>query len=78
MEWYTILSYAVGIAGAILGVVFLTKWGQAVSLLKEIGEAFTKTSEVLEDKKLTKDEAVEMLKEWQDVINSIKNLLPKG
>ena len=75
-QWYELLSYVVGIAGVVLGVAFYTKWKQMVGLLLELGEAFTKTGEALEDKKITKTEAVEMLKEWMDVFNFIMLLLP--
>lgn len=43
MEWWQILSYIVGIAGIVIGVVFKLKWDQLVKLLLELGEAFTKT-----------------------------------
>ena len=76
MEWWTILSYVVGIAGAVLGIAFYAKYNQVVKLFLELGEAFTKTGEALEDKKITKTEAVEMLKEWMDVFNFIMLLLP--
>lgn len=77
MEWWQILSYVVGIAGIVLGVTFKLKWDQLVKLLLELGEAFTKTGKALEDKKLTKEEAVTMLKEWNDVYLSLMALLPK-
>ena len=72
MEWYEIASYAIGLAGAIIGVVFFTKYEHVVNLLKELGEAFTKTSEALVDKKITKEEAVSLLKEWYEVYDAIK------
>ncbi|KKN72874.1 hypothetical protein LCGC14_0405780 [marine sediment metagenome] len=78
MEWYEILSLVVVICGAVLGGNFYRKWKQVVNLLLELGEAFTKTGEALEDKKITKAEAVELLEEWMDVFNAVMLLLPKS
>ncbi|GAH86421.1 unnamed protein product [marine sediment metagenome] len=78
MEWWEILSYAVGIGGAVFGAIFITKWNMAVKLLKELGEAFTKTSEALEDKTITKEEALLLLKEWKDVVATFLELIPKS
>ena len=77
MEWYEIASYVVGIAGAVFGLVFYTKWNQFVNLLKETGEAFTKTAEALEDRKVTKAEALQMLDEWADVYMAFLLLIPE-
>ena len=78
MEWFEILAYVVGILGVVLGVAFWRRWEGVVTLLKELGEAFTKSAEALEDKKLTKEEAVALLKEWNDVVSAILILLPKS
>ena len=78
MENVEILGYIVGILGIVLGGVFWTRWNQAVKLLKELGEAFTKTATVLEDKNVTKEEALELLKEWEDVVVAFLTLLPKS
>lgn len=77
MEWWQILSYVVGIAGIACGAVFYTKWNQFVKLLLELGEAFTKTGKALEDKEVTEEEALALLKEWHDVYLAIKALAPK-
>ena len=77
LDWYEIAGYAVGILGLILGGVFFVKWNQTVKLMKELGEAFTKTSEALEDKKLTKEEAIAILGEWRDVAEAILILIGK-
>jgi len=75
-EWWAILSYVVGIAGAVFGVVFFAKWQQVVGLLHELGEAFAKTADALEDKKITKEETISLLKEWLDVADAVRILLP--
>ncbi|GAH65239.1 unnamed protein product, partial [marine sediment metagenome] len=61
----------------VFGVVFKRKWDHFVNLLLQTGEAFTKTGKALEDKKLTKEEAIAMLKEWNDVYLALTALLPK-
>ena len=76
-DWLAIAGYGVGILGLILGSVFAVKWVQAVKLMKELGEAFTRTALALEDKKLTKDEAMKCLKEWNDVVVQILLLFGK-
>ena len=77
MEWWQILSYVVGIAGIVFGVVFKLKWNHFVNLLLQTGEAFTKTAKILEDKQVTQEEALELLKEWNDVYLVLTALLPK-
>lgn len=77
MEWWQILSYIVGIAGIVFGVVFKLKFDQLVKLFLELGEAFTKTGQALEDKQVTQEEALELLKEWNDVYLAVMALLPK-
>jgi len=76
MAWWELFSYAVGIVGIVAGVVFYSKWNQGVKLLLELGEAFAKTGEALADHKLTKSEAIELLKEWYDVYNAVILFLP--
>jgi len=73
MDWQYIGLSVLGI----LAILFSVKWALAVRALKEIGEAFTKTADALEDKKLTKQEALDLLKEWMDVIASIRALVGK-
>jgi len=74
--WLEIAVSVVGILGVALGGIFAIRWKNACKLLKELGEAFEKTGIALEDKKLTKDEAVSLLKEWKDVFVQI--MLLKG
>jgi len=74
LNWFEIIGYAIGICGAVLGVAFWTKWQKGVALLREIGEAFTKTSLALGDKRLTRDEALELLKEWKDCVTLVFDL----
>ena len=76
LQWWEILSYVVGIAGILLGGAFWQKWNLVVKLLKELGEAFTKTGEALADRELTLEEAKMLLKEWLDVYKVILQLLP--
>ena len=90
MEWHEILSYVLGLAGALLGVAFFTRFQNVIKLLTEVGEmltkageVFTQTAEALKDRKVTKAEAVLLLKAWQgvydefiDVYDVLKLLLP--
>ncbi len=92
MEWTEIVSYSMGLAGALFGLAFLVKFQTAIRLLKELGElltlvggVLTKTSEALKDRKVTKAEAVLLLKSWQevtvefmDVYRVLCELLPAG
>jgi len=71
MDWLELAGFIVAILGLIFGTTFAVKWRHLVNLLKELGEAFTTTSEALEDKKITKQEAINCLKEWQDVFAAI-------
>lgn len=73
MDWWIIGAAIAGVVAVVLGV----KWVQAVKVLREIGEAFTKTADAMEDKNLTKQEAVELLKEWLDVVSAIRTLVRK-
>ncbi len=73
MEWYEIASLVIGIAGALLGIAFGAKFKKAVRLVAEIGQALIKSGEVfmlaaeaLKDRKVTKAEAVLLLKAWQE------------
>lgn len=71
--WLAMISTAL----AVLAGIFTVKWKQAVNLLKELGEAFTATAEALEDKKLTKDEAISLLQEWKDCYIAVMLLIGK-
>ena len=90
MEWYEVASLVIGLAGALFGLAFFTKFQSAITLLKELGELLTETgglfekaTEALKDRKVTKAEAVLLLKAWQDaciefteVYLALKELLP--
>ena len=78
MDWWVIVSYVVGILGVVLGAIFSLKWGQAVTFLKELGDAFTKTGVALEDKNLTQEEATALLKEWREVVEAFLAILPNS
>lgn len=73
MDWEIIIPIVLGIVAIIFGV----KWHQVAKLLKEAGEALITTSEAMEDKKITKEEVVKVLKEWADVILAGKKLVGK-
>jgi hypothetical protein len=77
MEWYEMLSLAIGIAGFVFGAVFYSKWNLFIKVLKETADAFYKTAEVLEDRKVTKQEALDMLSEWMEVYTALLSLLPQ-
>ena len=77
MDWYEIAGYAGSFVFLLLSGYFALKWKQAISLLKELGEAFSASSIALEDKKLTNQEAIELLKEWTDVMTAVLALVRK-
>ncbi|KKL56248.1 hypothetical protein LCGC14_2247290 [marine sediment metagenome] len=77
MEWPEIVSLVIGISGLVFGGVFAVKWKKAVRLLRKIGWAFSSTAEALDDKKLTKKEAVKLLKDWLDVVEAAFALIGK-
>ncbi len=81
MEWYEILSLVIGILGALLGVTFMVKFQTAVRILEELGEVLQavgalslQASEALKDRKITKAEAVLLLKAWQDASKEFGDL----
>ena len=78
LQWWELFSYVVGIAGILVGSIFWTKWNHLVKLLKELGEAFAATAVALEDKEITKSEAIRLLKEWSDVYLALCALLPSS
>lgn len=59
----------------VLSGVFAAKWAKAKKVLKELAEAITATSDVLEDNILTDEEKGKAIKEWKDVYTSAKALL---
>lgn len=75
--WVEIVICVVAVLGIVSGSIFATKWAQAVKLLRELGEAFTVTANALEDKKLTKQEAIDCLAKWQQVFIQIMLMLGK-
>uniref|UniRef100_A0A6M3IQ98 Holin n=1 Tax=viral metagenome TaxID=1070528 RepID=A0A6M3IQ98_9ZZZZ len=72
-NWLEVAFGILFIITLILGV----KWKQAKNLLKELAEALTATSVVVEDDDITAEERKVLLKEWVDVINSAKRLIGK-
>ena len=75
LNWIELTGYIIGLIGVIFGGVFWKKWSQVVRLLKEMGEAFTKTSLALADKRLTKDEAIGLLQAWREVVQAVYALV---
>ena len=90
MEWYEVLFIVLAAGGLLIGGTFWRKFEQSLKLLVELGEAlrmtadmFDKTAAALKDRKVTKSEAVLLLKAWQeacsefvDVYQAIVDLLP--
>jgi len=76
--WWEYISYGIGLVGLVFGTIFWLKWNQFIALLAALGKAFTNTSYALEDKQLTQEEAVKLLKDWMDAVNLLISLLPKG
>lgn len=63
-----ILTLALGMAAA-YGARYLIS---IKSLVKELGESFTATSQAIEDGVVTKEELVLVFKEWKDVLRIFK------
>jgi len=74
MDWWII---GTGIAG-VIAVICGLKWARAITILRELSEAFSKTADAFEDKNLTKQEAIDLLKEWMDVYTAVKALIRMG
>lgn len=80
MEWFEYAGLGVLLVTTILGIFYgkkwHKKWDEAVLFLAQLGDAFTKTSEALKDKKLTKEEAISLLKEWYEVYDAVRVFFP--
>ena len=90
MEWHTILFIILAAGGLLIGGAFWRKFDTAVKLLAElaellqaVSELMATTSEALKNRKVTKSEAVLLLKKWEtvtdeftDVYNILRVLLP--
>jgi len=74
-NWWSIASLVLLVVSGALGTWFSSKWKHMCNVLKEIGDVFIKSSEALEDKKITKEEALSILKEYQDVAYAVMILL---
>ena len=81
MEWYLILLIVIAVLGLLFGGAFWRKFDQALKfleelsgLLKEVADLFDKVADALKDRKVTKAEAVLLLKEWQEVSASFKTV----
>ena len=77
-----IFAYMITALLALLSVIFGKKYSTAEkklsetsSLAKELAEALKATSEAIEDKYISEDEAKQVVKEWKDVIRQGKKLL---
>ena len=80
-EWYEIIYLVIGVLGLLFGGAFWRKFDTALKLLKElsdlleeVSDLFDNVAEALKDRKITKSEAVLLLKEWQEVSASFKNV----
>ncbi len=92
MEAHEIIYLVLAVLGLLIGGAFWRKFDTAVKLLAELGQlldsvgtVLTRTSEALKDRKVTKAEAVLLLKDWQavyqefvDVYNVLAYLLPSS
>lgn len=92
MEWYEVITWVIGGLGILSVVAFTAKYKQALNLITEMADAlrqsadlFDRVAEALKDRKVTKTEAVLLLKEWQEacieyyeVYQAIQALLPKN
>ncbi len=90
MEAHEILFIVLAVLGLLFGATFWRKFDTAVKLLAElaellqaVSELMATTSEALKNRKVTKSEAVLLLKKWQtvtdeftDVYNVLRVLLP--
>ena len=81
MEWYEILFIVLAVLGLLFGGAFWRKFDTALKLLKElsylleeVAYLFDKAADALKDRKVTKAEAVLLLKEWQEVSAHFKNV----
>ncbi len=81
MEWYEIIFLVLAVLGLLVGGAFWKKFDTAVKLLKElsylleeVADLFDKAADALKDRKVTKAEAVLLLKEWQEVSAQFKNV----
>lgn len=90
MEWYEILLIALAAGGLLFGGAFWRKFDQTLKVMTELADAlemtavmFDKTAAALKDRKVTKSEAVLLLKAWQEacieyigLYDALKALLP--
>ena len=81
MEWYLILLIVIAVLGLLFGGAFWRKFDTALKLLEELGDLFLsmasllkQTSGALKDRKVTKAEAVLLLKEWEKVSIELKDV----
>lgn len=81
MEWQEILYLVMAAAGLLFGGVFWRKFEAALKLMGELADALHKTAELfdmsanaLKDRKVTKSEAVLLLKAWQEACAEFKDV----
>lgn len=65
----------VAVVMTVMTIVAGARWRHFKVLVKELAEALTATSEVLEDDKITKAERHRIAEEWADVVAAGKKLL---
>ncbi len=70
MDWTTIAAIILGIISVFIGA----KWQKAKKVLLETAEALTAVSLALKDDKLTKEEIVNIAKEFNDIILAAKDI----
>ena len=81
MEAHEIIFLVLAAGGLLIGGAFWRKFDTAVKLLKElsylleeVADLFDKAADALKDRKVTKAEAVLLLKEWQEVTAHFKDV----
>ena len=75
-QYIEIVLAVLGVAVVVLGTVWV-KWAKAKKLLKELAEALTYLSAVMEDDKFTDDEIRKIREEFVDVIIAAGELFAK-
>lgn len=68
MENYVEVILAVLGTAVVIIATFWVKWAKAKRLIGELAEALTCLSAAVEDDKFTRDELVELVDEFQDVV----------
>jgi hypothetical protein len=70
IPWDIVISYGVTF---LIGLSFIAPFILRVrAVLKEVGELLVEIGDCLDDKKITKDEIAEIVKEAQDIVGAFK------